>query len=337
MSKKVLIIYTGGTIGMTPSDKGYVPSTGLQPLLEQQLSHSTRSTLPDYDLIELPSLIDSSNLQPHHWTEMGQLLLSRWDDYHGFVVLHGTDTMAYTASMLSFMFLGCDKPIIVTGSQIPLSQARSDGVENLASALAFACYNDLHEVCLYFGGRLLRGNRASKVASDGFTAFDSPNYPWLGDVGIHLRLNSALLLPQTPFDFRVPEFESGKVLVLPVYPGMPGAALRPLVQAAGVEALVLQSYGVGNPPDADIEFMSLLEDMANDDQLVLNISHCHTGHMAQGAYASSSTLNELGVISGNDMTLEAAVAKLNMALHLPLNRQQQREWLAAPVCGERSV
>lgn len=337
MSKKILIIYTGGTIGMESSDQGYVPSAGLQSLLERQLSHSTRDTLPDYDLMELPELIDSSNLQPQHWTHIGDLVQHNWHNYDGFVILHGTDTMAYTASMLSFMLQGCDKPVILTGSQIPLSQARSDGVENLASALAFACYDDLHEVCLYFGGRLLRGNRASKVASDGFTAFDSPNYPWLGDVGIHLRLNSALLLPPVARNFNIPVFEPGKVLVLPIYPGMPTSALRPLIQAAGIEVLVLQTYGVGNPPDADQEFMTMLEEAADSDLLVLNTSHCHTGHMAQGAYASGSALNSLNVISGNDMTLEAAVAKANMALHVSTNRAVQREWVATSVCGERSL
>lgn len=336
MSKKILIVYTGGTIGMEPSDQGYVPSAGLQSLLEQQLTHSTRDTLPEYDLLELPELIDSSNLQPNHWHAMGSALLENWHHYDGFVVLHGTDTMAYSASMLSFMFMGCDKPIILTGSQIPLTQARSDGVENLASAMAFACYDDLHEVCLYFGGRLLRGNRSSKVASDGFTAFDSPNYPWLGDVGIHLRLNNALLLPQAEQNFMVPEFEPGKVLVLPVYPGMPTSAIRPLIQAAGIEALILQTYGVGNPPDSDREFIAMLEEAAASDLLVLNISHCYNGHMAQGAYASGSVLNSLGVISGNDMTLEAAVAKTNMALHQSTRRATQREWIAMPVCGERS-
>lgn len=336
MSKKILIIYTGGTIGMEPSAQGYRPSSGLSALLEAQLSHSTRRALPDYSLLELPSLIDSSNLQPSHWTQIGQALLEHWQHYDGFVVLHGTDTMAYTASALSFMFSGCDKPIVLTGSQIPLSQARSDGVENLASALAFACYDNLTEVSLYFGGRLLRGNRASKVASDGFTAFDSPNYPWLGDVGIHLRLNNALVLSPSEPDFQVPVFEPGKVLVLPVYPGMPTAAMRPLIQAAGVEGVLLQTYGVGNPPDADPEFIALLEDAVADDHLVMNISHCHTGHMAQGAYASGSILNNLGVISGNDMTLEAAVAKLNMSLHISERRTDQRAWLSRSVCGERS-
>ena len=319
---------------MEPSDQGYVPSTGLQSMLDQQLSHTTRSTLPDYDLLELPELIDSSNLQPQHWTVMGNLLLQHWQSYQGFVILHGTDSMAYSASALSFMFTGCDKPIIFTGSQIPLSQARSDGVENLSSALAFACSDNLHEVALYFGGRLLRGNRASKVASDGFTAFDSPNYPWLGDVGIHLRLNNAVLQPSCPADFSVPRFEAGKVLVLPIYPGMPVASLRPLLQADGIEGVILQTYGVGNPPDADPEFMALLNDAKERDVLVMNTTHCHTGHMAQGAYASGHALKALGVISGNDITLEAAVAKMNIALHSDMSRAEQREWLARPVCGE---
>ncbi|MCV6589491.1 MAG: asparaginase domain-containing protein [Marinobacterium sp.] len=345
MTDKILIVYTGGTIGMEPSDQGYVPSAGLYNLLERQLSHSTRSTLPPHDLLELPELIDSSNLQPQHWTQIASVLKQQWHEYRGFVVLHGTDSMAYTASMLSFIFAGTDKPIILTGSQIPLSQARSDGVENLASALAFANVPQLHEVCLYFGGRLLRGNRASKVASDGFTAFDSPNYSWLGDVGINLRLNEALLLPQSEtfniIQLQIPDFQAERVLVLPIYPGMPSQTLSVLFDNAlsgnsAITGIVLQSYGVGNPPDADPHFMALLEKACQRDLLVLNISHCHSGHMAQGAYASGHALNALNVISGNDMTLEAAVAKMNMALTLPLSRQQQREWLARPVCGERS-
>ena len=333
MTGRILVLYTGGTIGMVPSDQGYVPTPGFCERLREQLG-PLAGQVPEYELIEFDRLLDSANLVPDDWCQIARLLQHHWADYDGFVVLHGTDTMAYTASALSFMLRGTDKPVILTGSQIPLSQLRNDGLDNLVTALLLAASGDIAEVCVYFNGRLLRGNRARKVRTTGFDAFDSPNCPWLGQAGIHIELRHDLLLQPGRPQFQIPDLDPATVMVLGVFPGMPARLLKAALDDDRVRGLVLQTYGVGNPPDADRALMDALANAIAKGVTVLNITQCPEGAVSQGAYATGTTLNRLGVISGGDLTPEAAFSKLHVLLAQGLTGETLRQALTQPLCGE---
>ncbi|MBV1787598.1 type I asparaginase [Marinobacterium sp. D7] len=330
---KILVVYTGGTIGMLPSEHGYVPVAGFAERLQAQLGESA-GQLPQFDLVELERLIDSSNVLPEDWRQIALLLERQWSKYDGFVVLHGTDTMAYTASALSFMLQGCDKPVILTGSQIPLAELRNDALDNLITSLLLAASGEVHEVCVYFNGRLLRGNRTRKVRSTGFDAFDSPNCPWLGQVGIDIDLRRDLLLAAGTPCFQIPQFDPAAVVSLFVYPGMPARLIEAALDDPRVRGLVLHTYGVGNPPDADTALIDALERACARGVTVLNITQCHQGAVSQGAYATGATLNRIGVIPGSDLTPEAAFTKLHLLLALDLRGDRLQKALIEPICGE---
>lgn len=340
MKRKILILYAGGTIGMQASAQGYVPVSGFESLLREQLRSGASQQLPDFEVQELEQLIDSSNLQPVHWSELAEKLISQWRNYDGFIILHGTDTMAYTASALSFILQGMDKPVIVTGSQIPLSELRNDAQDNLITALMLAGNYPIAEVCIYFNGRLLRGNRSSKLKSTGFDAFDTPNYPWLAQVGIHIDLHPNLLQQGGAAEFLspdyvVPQFNPDAVVVLPVYPGLPARVAQDMLSHNDVKGMILLSYGVGNPPDANTELMERLEQAVDAGVTVLNITQCLQGRVSQGAYATGATLNRIGVVPGSDLTLEAAFTKLH---YLIATQPPQNVVAMMPraLCGELS-
>ena len=336
MTKHILILYTGGTIGMVPSSQGYIPAAGFESRLRQHIGHhlaSASQPLPDFTVQELDTLLDSSNIQPDDWRTIASTLHQNWQQYDGFVVLHGTDTMAYSASMLSFILQGLDKPVVFTGSQIPLEQPRTDALSNLTTSLMLAARDDLFEVVLYFDGKLLRGNRSSKLHSIGFGAFGSPNFPALGEVGIYFDLRSELLLPAGEPKAIIPRFNTSAVAIQPVYPGLQANVLEAIL-STHPKGLILQSYGVGNPPDGNTELMNLLEQASNQGTVILNLSQCQQGPVIQGAYATGSVLNTIGVVSGSDLTLEAAFTKLHWLLAQNLTPEQVRNQLPQPVCGE---
>ncbi|WP_299203045.1 asparaginase [uncultured Amphritea sp.] len=340
MKKHILILHTGGTIGMCSSAQGYVPDDGFKALLSTrlQLQQSAASThpLPDYELIEFEQLIDSSNLMPADWSKIGQMLIERWNDYDGFIVLHGTDTMAYTASALSFILQGIDKPVIITGSQIPLSELRNDALDNLVTSLILAGNFAIPEVCIYFNGRLLRGNRSRKVKSSELNAFDSPNFAWLGQVGIHIELQYELLLKQGTPHFTLPQFNPDAVVMAQVYPGISARVIDALLDSDQVRALILQSYGVGNPPDKNQALIASLERASDRGVVILNTTQCYQGSVYQGAYATGETLNRIGVIPGSDLTLEAAFTKLHFLIANGCDPFYIRENITRPLCGECS-
>lgn len=336
MKKRILIIYTGGTIGMQLSENGYVPVGGFDKLLQSYLHKRATHQLPDYEVLEFDRLIDSSNLVPADWTQIASEIQQCWADYDGFIVLHGTDTMAYTASALSFMLQGIDKPVIVTGSQIPLIELRNDALDNLVTALILAGNYSIPEVCIYFNGRLLRGNRSYKLKSTGFDAFDSPNFPWLGQVGIHIDLSENLLLEPGVPDFVIPEFNPASVCIMPIYPGIQGRILESVLDHSDVKGLILQSYGVGNPPDADQQLINAIEQASDRGVVVLNITQCLQGQVNQGAYATGAILNRIGVVPGSDLTLEAAFAKMHFLVSQNLSADFIRSELQRPFCGELS-
>lgn len=330
---RVLVLYTGGTIGMVSSSGAYVPGAGFGARLNSHLKERCRD-LPHFEVVELDQLIDSANLDPTNWTTMAGALIEHWDDYDGFVVLHGTDTMAYTASALSYMLGGCDKPVILTGSQIPLEASRTDALDNVINSLVLACKPGLSEVCVYFRGKLIRGNRARKLKTSALDAFDSPNAPLLGRGGITLELRHDLLLPPGQRQFQVPTFYPGSVALLTLFPGMPAALVEAAVSLPGLGGLIIQTYGAGNAPNADIRLLQILERAINEGIVVVNISQCLEGRVAQKAYASGAALDRIGVIPGEDLTPEAAFAKLHFLLATGYSGDSLRQAVQRPLAGD---
>lgn len=359
---RVLIIYTGGTIGMWPSENGYVPQGGFDALLKQRLNQVSISALQPFDIIELENLIDSSNIEPKDWATLAHLIAQHYAQYDGFVILHGTDTMAYTASALSFMLAGLTKPVVLTGSQIPLAQPRTDATNNLLNAIEFAREPSNQEVCICFDGKLLRGNRAKKVHTSALRAFESPNFRALGQSGINIQLfhedaqdnghaqNEACLtaseslhktVKQKEPDFKVPAFKvpefTHQVAQLHLYPGINNAQLKATLDNDDIRGVVMLSYGAGNPPDNNHYLMSLLEQANQRGVVIINLTLCAYGQVIQGSYATGEKLNQLGVIPGADMTVEAAFTKLLFLLATETDIPHIKTLMAKPLLGEMTL
>ncbi|MFG1487947.1 asparaginase [Oceanospirillum sp. HFRX-1_2] len=330
--KHLLIIYTGGTIGMQPSEQGFQPGKGFENQVAHALKQTPLRNLPHYTFLELDKLIDSSGIQPSDWQSLADLLRQHWADYDGFIILHGTDTMAYTASALSFMLQGQDKAVILTGSQIPLQSERSDGLNNLLISMQFAASDELNEVCIFFHDRLLRGNRSSKVSSTALAAFDSPNHPELGLAGIDLQLNQAYLQRGRKPSFCIPALNSNSVSLVHLFPGISAHAVQSMAQ--GVQAMILLTYGAGNLPDSNPDLIAVLHELSKAGLIIINVSQCLHGSVKQGAYAAGSALDRIGAISGQDMTLEAAFTKLHILLAQGYDKQQVKSLFQQNLCGE---
>lgn len=258
MEKRICILYTGGTIGMVPSEKGYVPSSGAFLDLLRAIPDLYWADMPRWDVVEFDPLLDSSDITVREWNQIGRAIAARYDDYDGFVVLHGTDTMAYTASALSFMLEGLAKPVILTGSQIPMCEIRSDGRDNLITSLLIAGAEEVHEVCLYFGGKLLRGNRATKFSADGLIAFLSPNYPSLADAGITIRYNEIALLPKPKGALKLQLLENIPIGVLKVFPGIQ-FSLFEQIMTERLRGIVIETFGAGNIPGDGGALLPIIE------------------------------------------------------------------------------
>ena len=249
--KRILIIYTGGTIGMVRTPNGYAPREGYFRAALDAIPALHADEMPDWELCELRPLLDSSNMTVAEWNKIAQLIADRYDAYDGFVVLHGTDTMAYTASALSFMLDGLGKPVVLTGAQIPLCEVRSDGRDNLITSLLIAADGRASEVCLYFGGTLLRGNRSTKYSADGLIAFVSPNYPPLAEAGISIRYNTGALLPKPAGALKLRLLESVPIGVIKVFPGIQ-FSLFESIMTEKLRGIVIETFGAGNiPGDGD--------------------------------------------------------------------------------------
>lgn len=334
--KHIYVAYTGGTIGMRPSLKGYVPATGYLSETVAKMPEFHRAEMPDFTIHEYPKLLDSSDMVPADWQLIANDVAKNYDQYDGFIILHGTDTMAYTSSALSFMLEGLQKPVIITGSQIPLAQLRSDGQANLLNALYIAANYPIPEVTLFFNNKLFRGNRARKVDADGFDAFDSPNFPHLLSAGINIEVNQRVKTFKHEIkDLQVSPIVSQPVGMMSLYPGISGSVLTNIIQQP-VNALILLSYGVGNAPQNP----SLLGQIAHATEkgiLVLNCTQCFKGRVDMSGYANGKFLEETGVVSGKDITPEAALAKLHYLLSKSeLSADQRRQMLAIDLCGEMS-
>ena len=341
-TNKVLLIYTGGTIGM-----GQNPATGaLEPLDFNYLVDN----LPEFkylktsiEVYQFASPIDSSDMAPRLWAHLVGIIAENYNCYDGFVILHGTDTMAYTASALSFMLENLTKPVVLTGSQLPIGQLRTDGKENLVTSieLAAAHHEDgtpmVPEVCIYFSGKLLRGNRSTKQNAEGFNAFESFNYPSLCDAGINfnfhhheiLKPNYQLpMVPHTALD--------SSIAVMSIFPGIQENITRYLIEAPELRSIVMRSYGSGNAPQHPW-LMKLLKEAYNRGVIVVNISQCIAGSVEMERYDTGFQLKNAGVVSGYDSTVEAALSKLMYLQGMYRDNGTVRKMMHKNIAGEISV
>lgn len=313
---KVMLVYTGGTFGMTYDAHGVLVPFDFSLILEHL--PTLRSLALELSVISFDNPIDSSNINPEHWRMLAKIVYHNHATQDGFVILHGTDTMAFTASALSFMLPGLAKPVIFTGAQLPISEPRSDARENLITSLELAAAQKdgrprVPEVCIYFDYALLRGNRSRKVESQHFDAFESENYPSLARAGVSIDYDDNAILSTRPVALELRDRFDANVAVLKLFPGLQPSVIQTVMRTEGLKALILETYGSGNAP-SEPWFVDLLRQAIGNGLLLINISQCPGGTVQQGKYETSKQLQDLGVVSGQDMTLEAAVTKLMLCL-----------------------
>lgn len=331
----ILILYTGGTFGMTYDRQGVLVPFDFSLILHHL--PALKNLALELTVISFDKPIDSSNIQPEHWRVLAKLIEAHYESRDGFVVLHGTDTMAYTASALSFMLEGLGKPVVFTGAQLPISEPRSDARENLITALEVASAGKggkplVPEVCIYFNYELLRGNRSKKVESLQFDAFDSGNYPPLAKAGVKIDYNFPAIRTPANKPLRVLSRIDPRISILKLFPGIAESTVRSILETPDLQAVILETYGSGNAPTST----SLLKHLAaaiDKNILVLNISQCPGGRVMQGRYETSRELQRIGVIGGADMTTEAAVTKL-MVLLGEYGLQKTKSLIAEELAGE---
>ena len=312
----ILLIYTGGTIGMKEDPAlGALTPFDFSQILEEVPELGKFAYRIDSHTFS--PLIDSSDVEPSLWKELTELIESRYEEYDGFVILHGTDTMAYSASVLSFMLEGLTKPVIFTGSQLPIGAPRTDGKENLISAVEIAAAKDMEghalvpEVCICFDNILMRGNRTSKLNSDNFRAFRSENYPPLAEAGISIRYNSPMIRKPESWDNK-PVFHKEldtRVSILKIHPGITPQVVRDIVCSKDTRAVIIETYGAGNAPSKKW-FLDIISQASKDGKILMNVTQCLAGSVNMDIYATGKCLKEAGVISGYDSTTESALGKL---------------------------
>lgn len=333
--KRIYVAYTGGTIGMQKSQQGFIPVPGFLTETVKNMPEFYRPEMPEFDIHEYHPVIDSSDMTPQHWLHIAHDIQQQYEHYDGFVVLHGTDTMAYTASALSFMLENLQKPVIITGSQIPLAQLRSDGQVNLLNSLYLAANYPIAEVALFFNNQLFRGNRATKADADGFNAFASPNYPPLLEAGIHIDLIAGKLTMQhSGQSLAVTDITPQPISVVTLYPGISTDVIKNMMSAP-VRALIIKSFGVGNAPQRP-ELLAALAEATQRGLIVVNCTQCFKGKVDMDGYATGNALKTSGVISGHDMTLEATLTKLHYLLSKPLSADEIRHQMQQNLRGELS-
>lgn len=338
----LLLIYTGGTIGMKedPVIQALKPFNFSQILEEVPELGKFAYRIDTYTF---DPLIDSSDIEPSLWFSLASLIEEKYDEYDGFVILHGTDTMAYSASALSFMIEGLTKPVIFTGSQLPIGTPRTDGKENLISSVEIAAAKDadghaiVPEVCIYFDNVLMRGNRASKINSDNFRAFRSPNFPPLAEAGIHIRYNSGIIRHPLEWTER-PTFHKNldtRVSILKMHPGITPQIVRTIICGNDTRAVIIETYGAGNAPSKDW-FISIVREAAEMGKVLLNVTQCMAGSVNMDIYATGKCLKEAGVVNGYDSTTESALGKLFHLLGIYDDTDKVKSGLDSDIRGEIS-
>ena len=338
----VLLIYTGGTIGMIEN-----PATGA---LEAFNFDQLQENVPELKRFnyrissyQFNPPIDSSDMEPALWAQLVEIINHNYDNFDGFVILHGTDTMAYTASALSFMLEDLNKPVILTGSQLPIGVLRTDGKENFITAveIAAARFPDgqpiVPEVCIFFENHLLRGNRTTKINAENFNAFRSYNYPTLATAGIHIKYEYDRIKKADPTKPLRPHFcYDTNVLILTLFPGIQESVIKQVLSTPGLRAVVLKTYGSGNAPQKPW-FIQLLKEATQKGIVIINISQCQTGMVEMGRYETGLHLLDAGVISGYDATVECVLTKLMFLLGHGLTSEEVREAMQRPLAGEFSL
>jgi L-asparaginase len=309
----ILLIYTGGTIGMmkdfkTGALKAFNFSKLLQKIPELQQLDCTIETFS----FEKP--IDSSNMNPDKWVQIATIIEESYAQFNGFVVLHGSDTMSYSASAVSFMLENLGKPVVFTGSQLPIGDLRTDAKENLITAIQIASLQFkgkpvVQEVCLYFEYKLYRGNRTTKINAEHFNAFTSPNYPALAESGVHLNVNSSDLFAKTNKKLVVHKQLDDNVVILKMFPGINESVMASIIAIPNLKGIILETYGSGNAPTEDW-FIQLLKKAIKSGLHIINVTQCPGGSVSMGQYETSTLLKKIGIISGKDITTEAAITKL---------------------------
>lgn len=338
----ILLIYTGGTIGMKedPKVQALKPFDFSQILAEvPELGKFAHKI----DTHTFNPLIDSSDIEPSLWFALAELIEEKYDDYDGFVILHGTDTMAYSASVLSFMIEGLTKPVVFTGSQLPIGTPRTDGKENLISSVEIAAAKNAEghalvpEVCICFDNILMRGNRSSKINSDNFRAFRSENLPPLAQAGISIRYNDSLIRKPASWEER-PVFHKEldtRVAILKMHPGITPGLVRSILCSPEPRAVILETYGAGNAPSKDW-FISLVKEASESGKILLNVSQCIAGCVNMDIYATGKCLKEAGVANGYDSTTESALAKLFHLMGIYSENEEVKKGLEKNLRGEIS-
>ncbi len=343
MKSKILLIYTGGTIGMKqdPENGALVPFNFDQILEEVP---ELKKFAYQIDTFSFHPPIDSSEIETGFWQEIAILIGSKYDSYDGFVILHGTDTMSFSASALSFMLENLEKPVIFTGSQLPIGMLRTDGKENLISSIEIAAAKDdqgramVPEVCIYFESQLYRGNRTTKHNAENFRAFRSSNYPCLAEAGVHIRYNTSFInYPETWGNkLNVNTSLDPNVAILKIFPGISQQVVSGILNSQGLRALILETYGSGNAPTKPW-LMNTLKEAIEKGIIILNITQCNAGSVDMDAYSTGILLKKMGVVSGFDCTTEAAITKLFFLLGHNFDNQTIKDFLKKNLRGEISI
>jgi L-asparaginase len=336
MKQRILIINTGGTISSVKTKQGYEPEAGYVANALAQISTLKHPDMPDYVIKEYLPLLDSSNMSLSDWNRIAQDIADHYEVFDGFVIFHGTDTMAYTASILSFMLEHLGKPVIITGSQIPLSEVRNDAMDNVITSLWLCAHEPIHEVCIYFNQQLLRGNRTQKISTEQFNAFDSPNYPHLATIGINIDLRHEFLLKRPQQAFHLQRIHSSFIANFRLFPGFTSDVLAYILDQP-IKGLILETYGAGNAQNNDPRFLKIIKEACDRGVIIINCTQCQQGRVEMGHYATGNSLKEAGLISGHDMSPEAAHCKLLYLLSKNLDGSQVKALMEQNLCGELSA